>query len=60
MPPNLLRDVLEVLVVVAVGGMLWQVIGKLRRGEIQVERCAACQRPTSRAYSVCKHCGAER
>lgn len=55
---NLVRNVLEVAILVAVGGMLWQVVGKLRRGEIRVVRCAACGRPTSRAYPRCKHCGA--
>ena len=54
----LVRDGLEVLMVVGVAGMLWQAIGRLRRGEIQVYRCVACDRPTSRAYPRCKHCGA--
>lgn len=55
---NLVRDSLEVLIVVAVGGMVWQAVGRLRRGEIEVYRCAACNRPTSRAYAMCRHCGA--
>lgn len=54
------RDLLEVAMVIAVGGILWSAIGRLRRGEIRVVRCAACGRPTSRAYPRCKHCGAER
>jgi hypothetical protein len=54
------RDGLEVLMVVAVGGMVWSAVGRLRRGEIRVYRCAACDRPTSRAYPRCKHCGAPR
>ena len=53
-----MRDGLEVLIVVAVGGLLWQTIGRLRRGEISVNRCDACGRPTSRAYPMCRHCGA--
>jgi hypothetical protein len=52
------RDGIEVLLVVAVGGILWSAVGRLRRGEVEVYRCVACDRPTSRAYSVCKHCGA--
>ena len=52
------RTVLEVLIVVAVGGILWSAIVRLRRGQIKVYRCDACDRPTSRAYDVCKHCGA--
>jgi uncharacterized OB-fold protein len=55
-----LRDGLELLFVVAVGGMLWSAVRKLRRGEIQVVRCERCGRPTSNAYAVCKHCGAPR
>jgi len=51
------RDGLEVLMAVAVGGMLWQAVGRLRRGEIRVYRCVSCARPTSRAYAVCRHCG---
>ena len=54
----LVRDALEVLIVIAVGGMLWSAIRRLRRGEIEVFRCPECDRPTSRAYPQCKHCGA--
>ena len=53
---NLLRDILEVLIVVSVGGMLWAAIGKLRRREITAPTCPHCGRPVSRAYSHCKHC----
>ena len=56
----ILRDTLEVLFVIAVGGMLWSAIVKLRRGEISVVLCEHCGRPTSNAYAVCKHCGAPR
>ena len=56
----LVRDALELLFVVAVGGMVWAAVGKLRRGEIEVVRCEGCGRPTSNAYRVCKHCGAPR
>ncbi|MCB1013654.1 MAG: hypothetical protein KDB10_00860 [Acidimicrobiales bacterium] len=54
------RDLLEVAMVVALGGILWSAVGRLRRGEIAVVRCGECGRPTSRAYPVCKHCGAPR
>lgn len=60
MPPNLLRDGLEILFIIAIAGMFWQVVGKLRRGEIRIVRCGECGRPTSLAYPVCKHCGAPR
>ena len=54
----LVRDALEVLLVVAVGGILWSAIGRLRRGEIHVARCPSCRRAMSRAYDTCPHCGA--
>ncbi len=57
MSTNLVRDGLELLFLVAVAGMLWQVGGKLLRGQIEVYRCPRCQRPASRAYPVCRHCG---
>jgi uncharacterized OB-fold protein len=57
---TIIRDVFEVLIVVAIGGMLITVIRRLRRGEIRVIRCTECGRPTSRAYPVCKWCGAPR
>ena len=57
---NLVRDSLEVAIVVAVAGMLWSAVHRLRRGEIRVYRCVVCGRPTSRAYPRCKHCGIEQ
>lgn len=54
------RDGLEVLIVAAMIGMLVSAVRRLRRGEIAVVRCAACGRPTSRAYPACKHCGVAR
>ncbi|HVL27279.1 MAG TPA: hypothetical protein VM390_03985 [Acidimicrobiales bacterium] len=56
MPP-LVRDALEVLMVVAVGGMLWSAVGRIRRGEMAVVRCPSCGRPSSRAYARCPRCG---
>jgi hypothetical protein len=55
---TLVRDALEVLFVVAVGGILWSSVKRLRRGEIRAYECVACGRPTSRAYPRCKHCDA--
>jgi hypothetical protein len=49
---------LEVVIVVAIGGTLVSAIRRLRRGQITVFRCPACDRPTSRGYPQCKHCGA--
>lgn len=55
-----LRDLLELGIVIAVGGILWSSVARLRRGEIRVVRCEDCGRPTSRAYPNCRHCGAPR
>ena len=56
---DLLRDLFELLVVVALGGMLWSVLARLRRGELTVPRCPDCGEPASRAYPRCRHCGVE-
>ena len=56
---NLVRDLLELLIVIAVGGMAVSAVRRLRRGEIQVYRCPSCERPTTRANGICKHCGAD-
>jgi uncharacterized OB-fold protein len=53
----LVRDALEVLLVVAVGGILWSAVGRMRRGEVHVTRCPSCGRAVSRAYDRCGHCG---
>ncbi len=55
---TLLRDVLELLVVVAVGAILITSVHRLRRGRLRVNRCPACGRPFSRVYARCPHCGA--
>lgn len=55
---TLVRDGLEVLIVVAVGAMVVSAARRLRRGEIRVFRCPACGRPTTRANPRCRHCGA--
>ena len=52
----LVRDVAEVLMVVAVGGMLWSAVGRVRRREIPPVRCPACGRTASRAYPECPRC----
>ncbi len=55
---GMVRDGLELLFVVAVGGMLWSAVRRLRAGQVSVHRCGACGRPTSRAYPRCTRCGA--
>ncbi len=54
---HLVRDALEIAMIVALGGMLWSAVRRLRAGEVDVYRCHACGRPTSRAYPDCRHCG---
>jgi hypothetical protein len=54
------RAILEVAMVVAVGGMLWSAARRLRRSEVRVYRCVACARPTSRGYPRCRHCGIDQ
>ena len=56
---TLVRDLLEVLIVVAVGGMLFSSLRRLRAGALPVYRCPACERPTTRANGICKHCGVD-
>ena len=58
MGDHLVRDVLELAIVIAVGGMVWSVVRRFRRGELAVHRCPDCDRPTSRADPACRHCGA--
>lgn len=55
---TLVRDALEILFVVAVGGILWSSVRRLRSGQIRAYHCVGCDRPTSRAYPRCKHCDA--
>ena len=55
---DLVRDGFEVLIVIAVGGMLWSVLTRLRRGQLVVPACPECGGPSSRAYPNCRHCGA--
>ena len=54
----LVRDLAEALMVVAVGGMLWSAVARLRRGRVAAVRCSACGRTASRAYPCCARCGA--
>jgi hypothetical protein len=54
---DLVRDALEVLIVIALGGMVWSVVTRLLRGQLTVHRCPECGRPASRAYPNCRHCG---
>jgi hypothetical protein len=55
-PGHVVRDVAEVLVVVAVGGMLWSAVTRLRRGQARPVLCPGCGRAVSRVYGACPHC----
>jgi hypothetical protein len=57
---NAVRDLLELLIVLALVGVLVAALRRLRRGDVRVYRCIACGRPTSRGYPRCKHCGVEQ
>ncbi|MDP9006186.1 MAG: hypothetical protein M3N15_04615 [Actinomycetota bacterium] len=54
------RDAAELLIVVALGGMVVTVVRRLLAGQLRVYRCAVCARPTSRGYPRCRHCGCEQ
>jgi ribosomal protein L37AE/L43A len=51
------RDILEGMFVVAIGGMVASIIRKVAHGEMRAYVCPQCERPTSRAYPKCRHCG---
>ena len=56
---NLIRDAFELLIIVAIGGMVWSVVTRLLRGQLRVPTCPECGGPASRAYPRCRHCGVE-
>lgn len=55
MPP-LVRDALELAMVVALAGMLWSVVARIRRDRATVPRCRSCGRPVSPTYARCPRC----
>ena len=52
----MIRDGAEILLAVAVGGMLWGAVARLRRGQARPRLCPGCGRPVARVYVVCPHC----
>jgi len=56
-PDGVIRDIAEVLVVVAVGGTLWSTVVRLRRGQARPALCPGCGRVVSRVYDACPRCG---
>lgn len=52
------RDLLELAMLVAIGGAISGAWKAWRRGDLIPARCTSCHRPTSRAYVNCRFCGA--
>jgi len=50
------RDAAEFLLAVAVAGMLWSAVARLRRGQAGPALCPGCGRTVSQVYEVCPHC----
>ncbi|MEO7442853.1 MAG: hypothetical protein ABIW46_04895 [Acidimicrobiales bacterium] len=51
-----LRTVLELGMVVALGGMVASVLRRVATGRLAAERCPSCGEPASRAYPRCRRC----
>ncbi|MGI9033901.1 MAG: hypothetical protein ACR2HY_09575 [Acidimicrobiales bacterium] len=60
MAASLVGDAAEVLLLVAVGGMLWSAVARVRRGQVTTTCCRACGRSISRAYPRCPACDTPR
>ncbi|MDA8277677.1 MAG: hypothetical protein M0Z45_05735 [Actinomycetota bacterium] len=55
---NIVRDMIELLFVVAIGGMFVSSVKRIRSASIRPYLCRGCGRPTARGYAKCRHCGA--
>ena len=53
----MVRNVAEILLVIAVGGMLFSALTRLRRGQASPRLCPGCGRTVSRVYEACPRCG---
>jgi predicted amidophosphoribosyltransferase len=53
----MVRNVAEILLVIAVGGMLFSALTRLRRGQANPRLCPGCGRTVSRVYAACPRCG---
>ncbi len=53
----MLRNLSEILITVAVGGMLFSALARLRRGQANPRLCPGCGRTVSRVYDACPRCG---
>jgi len=53
----MVRNVAELMLAVAVGGMLFSALTRLRRGQAIPRLCPGCGRTVSRVYEACPRCG---
>jgi predicted amidophosphoribosyltransferase len=53
----MVRNLTEILMTVAVGGMLFSALARLRRGQASPRLCPGCGRTVSRVYEACPRCG---
>ena len=53
----MVRNLAEILMTVAIGGMLFSALARLRRGQANPRLCPGCGRTVSRVYEVCPRCG---
>jgi predicted amidophosphoribosyltransferase len=53
----MVRNLAEILLVIALGGMLFSTLTRLRRGQASPRLCPGCGRTVSRVYADCPRCG---
>ena len=53
----MVRNLAEILMTVAIGGMLFSALARLRRGQARPRLCPGCGRTVSRVYEACPRCG---
>jgi predicted amidophosphoribosyltransferase len=53
----MVRNLSEILITVAVGGMLFSALARLRRGQVSARLCPGCGRTVARVYETCPRCG---
>ncbi len=56
---NAVELALIALMFIAVGALAVSALRRVLEGVVQPRRCSGCGRVVGRAYSHCRHCGAE-
>lgn len=56
-PEIIVRDAIEGLLVFGLGAMIAVAVVRLAKGQIKPNQCDRCERPFSRVYAHCPHCG---